>query len=106
MTAGEVAAVVAAVAAVGAFAVLLVGLVVVTRSLTLLRLAVEELRQTRVAATLVTTMPDAGADGGGNGAKPVPLLTSVVLSDPVIKAVAAASGTARAVRAFKAKAVR
>jgi hypothetical protein len=38
---------------------------------------------------------------GGDGARPAPRLVAVALSDPVIKAAAFASGTARAVRSFR-----
>ena len=113
MSAGEVAAVVAAVTGVATVSLLVVWLVSVTRALTSLQHHVEELRRepTRV---IHTTAPaperleaevvdgSAGAAPRAGTVRPAPrLVAAVALSDPVIKAAAFASGTARAVRSFR-----
>jgi hypothetical protein len=107
VTAGEVAAVVAAVTGVLTTSLLVVWLVSVTRALTSLQHHVEELRREpprvvhvpapeRLEASVVEPVV-----AGATGARPAPRLVAVALSDPVIKAAAFASGTARAVRSFR-----
>jgi hypothetical protein len=109
VTAGEVAAVVAAVTGVATVGLLVVWLVSVTRALTSLQHHVEELRREpiRVIHTSsptperleaeVVEPPRASATGW-----PAPrLVAAVALSEPVIKVAAFASGTARAVRTFR-----
>ena len=114
MNAGEVAAVVAAVTGVATMGILVVWLVSVTRALTSLQHHVEELRRepTRVIHTtgpiperLEAEVVDGAPGAGGTartGLRPAPrLVAAVALSDPVLKAAAVASGTARAVRSFR-----
>ncbi len=107
MSAGEVAAVIAAVTGVATVGLLVVWLVSVTRALTSLQHHVEELRREppRVVHTtapaperLEASVVEPAARRGG---RPAPRLVAVALSDPVIKAAAFASGTARAVRSFR-----
>jgi hypothetical protein len=108
VTAGEVAAVVAAATGVLTTGLLVVWLVSVTRALTSLQHHVEELR--REPPRVIHTTPPAErleasvvepASTARNGARPAPRIVAVALSDPVIKAAAFASGTARAVRSFR-----
>jgi hypothetical protein len=109
--AGEVAAVVAAVTGVATMGLLVVWLVSVTRALTSLQHHVEELRRepTRVIHTTAPAPERLEAEvvdrAGGRvrgGGRPAPrLVAAVALSEPVIKAAAFASGTARAVRTFR-----
>ena len=107
MSAGEVAAVVAAVTGVATTCLLVVWLVSVTRALTSLQHHVEELRREppRVVHTTAPERLEASviepADGATRRSRPAPRLVAVALSDPVIKAAAFASGTARAVRSFR-----
>ena len=110
MNAGEVAAVVAAVTGVATVGILVVWLVSVTRALTSLQHHLEELRREpprvihttgpapeRLEAEVVDPTP-----GASTPARPAPrLVAAVALSEPVIKAAAFASGTARAVRSFR-----
>jgi len=110
MNAGEVAAVVAAVTGVTTVSILVVWLVSVTRALTSLQHHVEELRR-EPPRVIHTTGPAPerleaevvdGTAGGTVPARPAPrLVAAVAFSDPVIKAAAFASGTARAVRSFR-----
>ena len=107
MSAGEVAAVVAAVTGVASVGLLVTWLVSTTRTLTTLTHHVEELRRQpvqgvhsaypggRVEATLVDPAETPAPP------PPVPRLAAVAFSDPVIKAVAFASGTRRAVRSMR-----
>ena len=113
MTFGEAAAVVAAVTGVATVSLLVVWLVSVTRALTSLQHHVEELRREplqvvhtsgpapeRLEAEVVDGA--AGSARRGGTLRPAPrLVAAVALSDPVIKAAAFASGTARAVRSFR-----
>jgi len=110
VTFGEAAAVVAAVTGVATVSLLVVWLVSVTRALTSLQHHVEELRreprptvrQVVPSAERVTAeVVDPPGQPGPSEARPAPRLVSVALSDPVIKAAAFASGTARAVRSFR-----
>jgi hypothetical protein len=109
LTGGEVAAVVAAVTGVVSVALLLTLLLSTTRALTALQHHVDELRRQpvrvvhaeRVEAAVVD--PD-GRDGRtpeGARSRPAPRLAAVAFSDPVIKAVAFASGTRRAARTLR-----
>jgi hypothetical protein len=111
MSFGEAAAVVAAVTGVATVSLLVVWLVSVTRALTSLQHHVEELRREprpsvrqvspsaeRVTAEVVDPPPQPRGTEVRAGA---PRLVAVALSDPVIKAAAFASGTARAVRSFR-----
>ncbi len=109
MTAGEVAAVVAAATGVLTTGLLVVWLVSVTRALTSLQHHVEELRR-EPPRVIHTTAPGPErleasvvepASTARNGTRPAPRIVAVALSDPVIKAAAFASGTARAVRSFR-----
>ena len=111
MNAGEVAAVVAAVTGVTTVSILVVWLVSVTRALTSLQHHVEELRREppRVIHTtgpaperLEAEVVDPNGAGGPPPARPAPrLVAAVAFSEPVIKAAAFASGTAKAVRSFR-----
>lgn len=102
MSGGEIAAVVGAVTGVLTLGLLLVWVVSVTKALTSLQHHVEELRREpgrgyvaeRVEAQVVEATPVAAR-------RPVPKLAAVAFSDPMIKAVAFATGTARAVRTFR-----
>jgi hypothetical protein len=109
MNAGEVAAVVAAVTGVATVSILVVWLVSVTRALTSLQHHVEELRREppRVIHTgpaherLEAEVVD-GSAGATGPSRPAPrLVAAVAFSEPVIKAAAFASGTAKAVRSFR-----
>jgi hypothetical protein len=54
------------------------------------------------AERLTAEVVDPPGQQGGTGVRPAaPRLVAVALSDPVIKAAALASGTARAVRSFR-----
>ena len=106
MTAGEVAAVVAAVTGVATVGLLIVWLASLTRAVTALQHHVEELRRepVRVVHTTAGPLPErveASVVEPAAVVRPAPRLVAVALSDPVIKAVALASGTARAVRSFR-----
>ncbi len=109
MNAGEVAAVVAAVTGVTTMALLMVWLVSVTRALTSLQHHVEELRREppRVVHTTAPAPERLEAEvvdgtGAAVSARPAPrLVAAVAFSEPVIKAAAFASGTAKAVRSFR-----
>jgi hypothetical protein len=111
MTYGEAAAVVAAVTGVATVSLLVVLLVSVTRALTSLQHHVEELRReprqgvrqvAPSAERLTAEVVDPPGQPSTAEVRPVaPRLVAVALSDPVIKAAAFASGTARAVRSFR-----
>ncbi len=106
MNAGEVAAVVAAVTGVTTVSILVVWLVSVTRALTSLQHHVEELRREPTRVIHTTAPPperlEAEVIETRTTGRPAPrLVAAVALSDPVIKAAAFASGTARAVRSFR-----
>ena len=105
MNAGEVAAVVAAVTGVATMSLLVVWLVSVTRALTSLQHHVEELRREppRVIHTTAPAPERVEAEVvDGAPARPAPrLVAAVAFSEPVIKAAAFASGTAKAVRSFR-----
>jgi hypothetical protein len=111
MTFGEAAAMVAAVTGVATVGLLVVWLVSVTRALTSLQHHVEELRREPRATVrqvapsaerLTAEVVDPPAQPAAGEVRPAaPRLVAVALSDPVIKAAAFASGTARAVRSFR-----
>jgi heme exporter protein D len=110
MTFGEAAAVVAAVTGVATVSLLVVWLVSVTRALTSLQHHVEELRREQRPAVrqvapsaerLRAEVVDPPGQAGTTEVRPAPRLVAVALSEPVIKAAAFASGTARAVRSFR-----
>ena len=102
MNAGEVAAV----TGVATLGLLVVWLVSVTRSLTSLQHHVEELRR-EPPRVIHTTGPsperlEAEVVDGPAPGRPAPrLVAAVAFSEPVIKAAAFASGTAKAVRSFR-----
>jgi len=106
VNAGEVAAVVAAVTGVATVSLLAVWLVSVTRALTSLQHHVEELRREPPRVIHTTAPAPERLEAEVVEATPAPrqaprLVAAVALSDPVIKAAAFASGTARAVRSFR-----
>jgi len=109
VSAGEVAAVVAAVTGVASVGLLVTWLVSTTRALTTLTHQVEELRRQPVRVApgaypgerLEATLVDPATAAAAPGARPAPRLATVAFSDPVIKAVAFASGTRRAARAMR-----
>jgi hypothetical protein len=107
MTFGEAAAVVAAVTGLATVTLLVVWLAALTRALTSLQHHVEELRReprptVRQVAPSAERLTAEVVDPPGPAAeRPTPRLVSVAMSDPVIKAAAFASGTARAVRSFR-----
>lgn len=110
---------VAAVTGVATLGVLVVWLVSVTRSLAALQHDVAELRREPVRLAQATERPServaaserrvrAGdvpvlvdAEGEALRDRPAPRLAAVAFSDPVIKAVALASGASKAVRSFR-----
>ncbi len=103
MTAVELAAVVGALTGVLSVVLLIVWLVPVTRSLTALQHDVAELRRDREPVRVVhapervaAVVVEPEADD-----RPAPRLAAVAFSDPVIKAVAFASGASKAVRSFR-----
>ena len=115
MDGGEVAAIIASVCAVVAVMLLIFAVVSVTRTLTTLRLTIEEFRRTTlpVVADLQKTVSAANAELERVG----PLLESaesvtatvdsashlayLALSNPVIKAMAIGTGTVKAARALR-----
>jgi len=107
MTFGEAAAVVAAVTGLATVALLVVWLAALTRTLTSLQHHVEELRREprptvrQVAPSAERLTAEVVDPPAPSDARPAPRLVSVAMSDPVIKAAAFASGTARAVRSFR-----
>ena len=109
MKAGEVAAVVAAVTGVATMGILVVWLVSVTRALTSLQHHVEELRREPPRGVHTAAPPPERLEAevvegpaGAPPARPAPrLVAAVAFSEPVIKAAAFASGTAKAVRSFR-----
>ena len=115
MSAGETAAVVAAVAAVVATGALIYGIVQLVRTLTALRLGVEELRRSTlpVVDELSRTVTAANAELARvdvllESAESVTAtvdsasrLAYLLFSNPAIKAVALASGTAKAAKALR-----
>jgi hypothetical protein len=116
-SATDLAAVIAAVSSVVAVVLLVFVVVSVTRTLTAVRLSVEQVRREAlpVIDELEKTVKQANAelvrvDGLLESASSVTAtvdsvssLAYMVVSNPIIKAVALASGTARAARSFRKK---
>jgi hypothetical protein len=117
MTASDLAAVIVAVAAVVGVVLLVFAIVSLTRTLTAVRLSVEELRRETlpVIDELQRTVTQANTDlerldtlldsatSVTNTVDSASQLAYLAFSNPVIKAIAFASGTGRAVRAFRRK---
>jgi uncharacterized protein YoxC len=115
MTGGDVAAVIVAISSVVAVVVLIIAVVSLTRTLMAVRLTVEQLRRETVPVLDQLQVTVARANGDlerlddlldtaqsvGSTVDSASHLAYLVLGNPVIKAIAAASGTARAVRAFR-----
>lgn len=115
MTGGDVAAVIVAIASVVAVVVLILGVVALTRTLTAIRLSVEQLRRETVPVLeqLQVTVAKANGDlerldGFLDTAQSVSAtvdsasrLAFLAIGNPVIKGVAAAAGVARAARALR-----
>ena len=115
MTAGDLAAIVVAIASVVAVVLLVFAIVSVTKTLATLRLSIEQLRRETlpVIDELEKTVTQANADlarldtlleSAGSVTQTVDSasqLAYLAFSNPVIKAIAFASGTARAARAFR-----
>ncbi|HVM53273.1 MAG TPA: DUF948 domain-containing protein [Acidimicrobiales bacterium] len=115
MTASELAAIIVAVASVLGVVVLVFALVALTRTLAMLRLSIEELRRETlpVIDELQRTVSQANADlerldglldsatSVTNTVDSASQLAYLAFSNPVIKAIAFATGTGRAVRAFR-----
>ena len=115
MTAGDLAAIVVAIASVVAVVLLVFALVAVTKTLTALRLSIEQLRRETlpVIDELEKTVTQANADlarldtlleSAGSVTQTVDSasqLAYLAFSNPIIKAIAFATGTAKAARAFR-----
>jgi uncharacterized protein YoxC len=115
MTAADLAAIVVAIASVVAVTLLVFGLISVQRTLTTLRLSIEEVRRETlpVVTELQRTVAQANAelervDGLLESAQSVTVtidsfsrLAYLTFSNPIIKAAAFTAGTGRAVRAFR-----
>jgi hypothetical protein len=106
VSAGEAAALIGALAAVVAAGALVFGFVQLVRTLGALRLSVEELRRNlpppergpeRVRSIPVDDRPEPVPTTGGVPSRPA----SLAFPHPAIKAVALASGTARAVKVLR-----
>jgi hypothetical protein len=117
MTASELAAIIVAVAAVVGVVLLVFAIISLTRTLAAVRLSVEELRRETlpVIDELQRTVTQANSDlerldtlldsatSVTNTVDSASQLAYLAFSNPVIKAIAFASGTARAARAFRRK---
>ena len=115
MTAGDLAAIVVAIASVVAVVLLVFAIVSVTKTLTTVRLSIEQLRRETlpVIDELEKTVSQANADlarleplleSAGNVTQTVDSASSLAylaFSNPVIKAIAFATGTAKAAKAFR-----
>lgn len=115
MSASELAAVIVAVASIVGVVILVFALVALTRTLATLRLSIEELRRETlpVIDELQRTVTRANTDlerldgllesatSVTNTVDSASQLAYLAFSNPVIKAIAFASGTGRAVRAFR-----
>ena len=115
MSASDLAAVIVAVAAVVGVVLLVFAIVSLTRTLTAVRLSVEELRRETlpVIDELQRTVTQANTDlerldtlldsatSVSNTVDSASQLAYMAFSNPVIKAIAFASGTARAARALR-----
>lgn len=118
MTASDLAAIIVAVAAVLGAIVLVVALVSLTRTLAMLRLSIEELRRETlpVIDELQRTVTQANTDlerldglldsatSVTNTVDSASQLAYLAFSNPIIKAIAFATGTARAARALRRRA--
>jgi hypothetical protein len=117
MTASDLAAIIVAFAAVAGVVLLVFAIVSLTRTLAAVRLSIEELRRETlpVIDELQRTVTQANSDlerldglldsatSVTNTVDSASQLAYLALSNPVIKAIAFASGTGRAVRAFRRK---
>jgi hypothetical protein len=117
MTGADVAAIIVAIASVAVVVLLVIGLIALTRTLTALRLSIEQLRRETlpVVDEVHRTVATANAelqrlDGLLDSAQSVSTtvdsashLFYLVVSNPIIKAIAVAAGTARASRALRRK---
>ena len=117
MTGADVAAIIVAIASVVAVVLLVIGLIAVTRTLTALRLSIEQLRRETlpVVEEVHRTVTTANAelqrfDGLLDSAQSVSStvdsashLIYLAVSNPIIKAIAVAAGTARASKALRRK---
>jgi uncharacterized protein YoxC len=117
MSGGDVAAVVAIIAAVVAVAGLLFAVVALTRTLTAIRLSVEQLRRETVPVLEQLQVTVARANGDlerldglldtaqsvGATVDSISRLAFLAIGNPVIKGVAAAAGVARATRSLRKK---
>lgn len=115
LSAGDLAAIVVAIASVVVVVLLVFAIVSLTRTLTTLRLSIEELRRETlpVIDDLQRTVTQANSDlerlddlldsatSVTRTVDSASQLAYLALSNPVIKAIAFASGTARAARAFR-----
>jgi predicted PurR-regulated permease PerM len=115
LSASDLAAIVVAIASVVAVVLLVLALVSLTRTLQTIRLSVEELRRETIPVLddLQRTVTQANADlerldGLLDSASSVTQtvdsasqLAYLALSNPIIKAIAFATGTAKAARAFR-----
>jgi predicted PurR-regulated permease PerM len=115
MTAGDLAAIVVAIASVVAVVLLVFAIVSLTRTLSVMRHSIEELRRETlpVIDDLQRTVTQANSDlarlddlldSASSVTKTVDSasqLAYLAFSNPLIKAIAIASGTARAARAFR-----
>jgi predicted PurR-regulated permease PerM len=115
MTAGDLAAIIVAIASVVAVVLLVFAIVSITKTLTTLRLSIEQLRRETlpVIDELEKTVTQANADlarldGLLESASSVTQtvdsasqLAYLAFSNPIIKAIAFATGTAKAAKAFR-----
>ena len=115
MSAGDLAAIIVAVASVIGVVVLVFALVSLTRTLATLRMSIEEMRRETlpVLDELQRTVVQANADlerldtlldsatSVTNTVDSASQLAYLAFSNPVIKAIAFATGTARAAKAFR-----
>jgi uncharacterized protein YoxC len=117
MTASDLAAIIVAVASIVGVVLLVFALISLTRTLATLRMSIEELRRETlpVIDELQRTVTQANTDlerldalldsatSVTNTVDSASQLAYLAFSNPVIKAIAFASGTARAARAFRRK---
>lgn len=117
MSASDLAAIIVAIASILGVVVLVVALVSLTRTLTTIRLSIEEMRRETlpVIDELQRTVTQANADlerldnlldsatSVTQTVDSASQLAYLAFSNPIIKAIAFATGTARAARAFRRK---
>lgn len=117
MTASDLAAIIVALASILGVVVLVLALVSLTRTLTTIRLSIEEMRRETlpVIDELQRTVTQANADlerldnlldsatSVTQTVDSASQLAYLAFSNPIIKAIAFATGTARAARAFRRK---